>query len=469
MQFILVLLIPLLSVVLVPIISKNRRIFYSALFVVALIQMYLAFSLPIDATLSLPYIGLFFHIDSYSKIFIDLISVSWLISIFYTSSFSKYNFQHKLPFFFGLLNTLLSVVLMNACAGNLQTLFVFYLLGIPLTYPLLSLRETNESKRGAKMFLNQTLRPTLLILLPAIIITFYLIGNLNFLEGNSFLSEGVNPYIGGLLLAMFIFGLSKNSVMPFHTWLPNTHKTPAPISALIHSVATVKTASIAMIKIAVFIFNLDYIRTLTSSFFTGGFLIYLLGFTAIYTAYRALKTDDLKQRFTLSTVGQMSYILLAILVGTEIGIMAATLHIVTHSIAKACLFYVAGFFNSMYGSCSAKETARIIPSHKSLAIVIAICGLSITGFPFLAGFYSKDLMLLEEWHTGNYASSIFLIIGSLINLFYILPVVKNAFKPIDPELQVKKIPLGMVLTFSISILLILSSNFYMSYLTLMIQ
>jgi multicomponent Na+:H+ antiporter subunit D len=268
---------------------------------------------------------------------------------------------------------------------------------------------------------------------------------------------------------MYIVGISKNSVFPFHSWLPNTNSAPAPVSGLIHSVATVKTGSIALIKIAVYIFGLDYIRLLTSNFFTGGWLIYLCGLTAIYTAYRALKTDDLKQRFAFSTVGQLSYIILAILIGTRTGVMAAMLHIVTHAIAKSCLFYVAGFYNSVYKTTSVKHIGEIMPNTRFIALVIAICGLSITGFPFLAGYYSKDLMLIEEWHSHYYSSAFFLLLGSIINIFYIIGPITNAFKKKNPLLAAKRIPFSMLLTFIISIVLIISSNFYVSYLILAIQ
>jgi multicomponent Na+:H+ antiporter subunit D len=359
--------------------------------------------------------------------------------------------------------------MINACAGNLITLFVFYVVGIPLTYPLINLRENAASINSARNFLKQTLLPSLLIFLPAILITENLIGHVSF-DGSATLGKNnINPMLGGILLFMYVIGISKNSVFPFHTWLPSTNPAPAPISGLIHSVAAVKTGSIALIKIAVYIFGLDYIHFLTSSFLTGGWLIYLCGLTAVYTAYKALTTDDLKQRFAYSTVGQLSYIILAILIGTKTGILAATLHIVTHAIAKSCLFYVAGFYNSVYHTTSAKEIGKIMPSTRFIAFVIAVCGLSISGFPFLAGYYSKDLMLIEEWHSHYYASAIFLLIGSIINLFYIIGPVKSAFNKIDPEFQVKKVPLSMLFTFVISVALIIGGNLYINYLTLFLK
>lgn len=458
-----------MALLFLPLKDRNRKLFYVGSITIAICAIILSFYAKVGTNFTWNPIGFSISIDRFSKIFLILISCTWLISIIYSYEFSKYHFQEKKKEFFLYLNILLTVVILNACAGNMFTMFVFYVLGIPLTYPLIKIRGNENAKLASRKFLKQTLIPSFLILLPAIIISQVLLGNGTFKEGVTLGKLGVDPILGGVLLFMFVIGISKNSVFPFHTWLPSSNPAPAPISALIHSVATVKTGSIALIKIAVYIFGLDYIHELTSSFLTGGWLTYLCGLTAVYTAYKALTTDDLKQRFAYSTVGQLSYIILAILIGTKTGIIAATLHIVTHAIAKSCLFYVAGFYNSVYNTTSVKEIGKIMPSTKFIAVVIAICGLSITGFPFLAGYYSKDLMLIEEWHDHYYSSAIFLAIGSIINIFYIIGPVKNAFKPKDLELKVQKVPLSMMFTFVISIALIIGSNFYISYLTSLIN
>lgn len=468
-NFLIILLAPLFALVFLPLKKQNRGLFYISSLVIASVSIYAAFSIELNVRYAIPQIGFSIIIDRFSRIFLMLISCTWFISIVYSYEFSKYHFQEKKTVFFIYLNILLSVVVLNACAGNLVTLFVFYFLGIPLSYPLIKLRGNRVAVKSGNDFLKQTLWPSLLIFLPAILITENLIGHVSFGGSGTLGSNHINPALGGILLFMFVIGISKNSVFPFSSWLPNTNPAPAPVSALIHSVATVKTGSIALIKIAVYIFGLDYIHLLTSRFLTGGWLIYLCGFTAIYTAYKALTIDDLKQRFAYSTVGQLSYIILAILVGTKIGIMAAMLHIVTHAIAKSCLFYVAGFYNSIYHVLSVKEIGKIMPHSRFIALVIAVCGLSITGFPFLAGYYSKDLMLIEEWHSHYYASAVFLVIGSVINLFYIVGPVMNAFKRKDPDFEARRIPVSMLLTFIISMILIIGSNFYVPYVTSLME
>lgn len=464
-SFLILLLLPLVSLLFLPLKPHKRNWFYGIMFLFSLASIIIAFSIKVNTCICIQFIALSLKVDSLSKIFLILISCSWLLSILYTYEFTKYHFQKRKTVFFICLNTLLSVVMVNACADNMSTLFIFYVIGIPLTYPLITLRDNEEAIVAAKIFLKQTLLPSFLLFLPAIIVTKHLIGHVSFSENSTFQSNHIDPIIGGLILALFITGISKNSVFPFHLWLPSTGFAPAPVSALVHSVATVKTGSIALIKISTHIFGLNYIHVLTSNFITGGWLIYLCGLTAIYTAYKALVNDDLKRRLAFSTVGQLSYILLAILFGTRTGIMAASLHIVTHAVAKSCLFYVAGYYNNFYNTTSIKQIGKIMPSTPFLAVVILICGLSITGFPFLAGYYSKDLMLIEAWHSHYYPAAIFLLLGSIINLVYIIGPVKNVFHLKNPSIAVAKIPLGMMLTFIISLLLILGCNFYISFLT----
>lgn len=462
-SFLIILLSPLVALVFLPLKRRSRIFFYGISIAIAIMDIVLCFYCLIDVKIDLDPIPFRFIIDKYSKMFLSLISFSWLISIIYCYEFTKYSFQQKTTEFFLYINTLLTIVMLNASAGNLLTLFVFYLLGIPLTYPLIKIRDTSASKISAIKFVRQTLWPSLLILLPAVVCVIAHIGNVPFGSIKTLGTEQVCPMVGGILLAMFVVGISKNSVFPFHTWLPSTSPAPAPVSGLIHSIATVKTGSIAMIKLAVYVFGLDYMHLLTSNFLSGGWICYLCGFTSLYTAYRALKTDDIKQRFGYSTVGQLSYIILAILTGSVNGIFAATLHIVTHGVAKSCLFYVAGFYNSVYETVKVSEIGKIMPYTRFVAFVIAVCGLSITGFPFLAGFYSKHLMLIEEWNGHYYASAMFLVIGSVINIFYIIGPVKNAFNKQSNEIERKQIPIPMFITFLICITLIIGCNFYVPY------
>lgn len=104
------------------------------------------------------------------------------------------------------------------------------------------------------------------------------------------------------------------------------------------------------------------------------------------------------------------------------------LHIITHSIAKLGLFFCAGAFLTSFGSVQAPQVANAIPGRRWLGVAGVLFGLSISGFPFFAGYYSKDIMLLEEIHRHHYSAAAFLLIGSFLNFVYIYPLIRATIR-----------------------------------------
>ena len=274
-----------------------------------------------------------FYLDKYAWLFLMLINLGWIITLIYSYSFTRYNFRNQQDRFYMMMAQVLVCTMGSALAGNLIVMFIFYVAGILLTYPLVKFRGTNEAKDSAIFYLKSTLGPAFLIFLPALIGVIYLGGFHNFSDGH-LTGLVAHETISSFLLVCFVIGISQNAVMPFHKWLPMTAISPAPVSALIHSIAAVKTGSIAILKIAVYVYGLPFLHELTSHIFPGNLLFYLLGTTAVIAAWKALKTPNLKMRFAYSTVSQLAYIITAILVATPISIMAAVLHVITHSFSK---------------------------------------------------------------------------------------------------------------------------------------
>ena len=463
MPIISVILIPLLTLLALPLKEINRKYFYSLVVSLGLINTCITWLMKTHLyQIDLGY-HMVFLIDRYSWFFALLINLAWLITIIYSYSFVSYNFQQKAAKFNAYLAIVISMALATGFAGNLLTLFVFYTLSIPFIYPLIALRNSEQAISAAKFYLWQTLAPAILFFLPAVAIVYSLEGDFNFTSASPGLLSS-KPILASIVIAMFIIGMSKNCIFPFNSWLPRTMVAPAPVSALIHSVAAVKYGPIALMKIAVYVYGLDFLQQLSSHFHYIGWLTYLCGFTALYAAYKAYKVHDMKQRFSYSTVSQLSYIITAILVASKTVIVAAMLHIITHSIAKICLFFAAGTYSCLYHTTDVREIAKIAPKTKLLAISIAFCGFSIAGFPFLAGYLSKDLMLLEELHHGNYAAVTFLVLGSLLNFIYILPILKAAFwNKHAPELESKPVPKTMTIAISLCLLLMMLLSVYTYY------
>jgi len=456
-RFLFLLLSPLLGVLLLPLKRRSRPLFFSLISLLPIVNTFLLLSQGLDAN-SINF-GIFsFSLDRFSFLFATLLNVCWLVTILYASDFVRYHFQEKARTFYGLMSVALFLITGAGTSDNLFTLYFFYLLSIPAIFPLVTLREGDDSREAGRWYMYSTLGPALLIALPVLLYVgqwFVPFQDLSIRQVTQ------SDSIASLILAGLIVGFSKNCVAPFWGWLPRTSIAPAPVSGLIHSVGAVHTGTIAILKIIAYLYGYEYMSKLSLRFEHAGWLIYLCGGTALYTAICAYRSEDLKKRFSYSTVGQLSYVITAGLVGTPGAMLGAILHIAAHSVAKMCLFFFAGTFNSVYGTVNAKEVAKIIPHVRWLAIPVAVSGLSITGFPFLAGYYSKDLMLLEEIAHHQYAAAAFLVLGSILNFLYIFPVLRAACRSTKgADFKVIPIPFGIRLALVINTLLVVGLSIF---------
>ncbi len=96
-----------------------------------------------------------------------------------------------------------------------------------------------------------------------------------------------------------------------------------------------------------------------------------------------------------------SYILSSILIATKLSLMASMLNIVSHSLCKIALFFIAGIFSAVYQTHSTKEATQIAPSIKFWIACLTFCGASIIDLPLLLGSFGKDYMLISEFKSHH--------------------------------------------------------------------
>jgi len=411
--------------------------------------------------IDLGFFSLKFMCDIYSYFFGILVSVVWILTILYSHHYvNKEIHGKKITKFFYYISLTIFCTYGNAYSGNLETFFIFYFLMILLTAPLLILTLNKSTAKAYRLYIKTHIYTSIFLFLPAIILLKYFKINSDFIDDNrNFLLQ--NHAFASFLMFLFIFGVAKNCVLPFHKWITRSTVASTPVSAILHSVAAVKSGSFIIIKIVVYIYSLNYTKFLSENFFYCGWIFYLCGITAVYSAYRAYKTTKLKSRFAYSTISQLSYILSSIFIANKLAIMGAVLHIISHSLCKITLFFIAGIFSSVYGVHSTKEAGKLAPHLKFWIACLAFCGASIIGLPYFPGSFGKDLMIISDMQTHHYSSAIFLICGSLINILYILPIIKAGFfsKKIERK-NLTTIPLTMRLAIIIAVLLAISMSFF---------
>src|SRR5690606_28942587 len=146
----------------------------------------------------------------------------------------------------------------------------------------------------------------------AILWTYTITGSTDFTEGG-LLAGNISPAATGILLALYMYGIGKAALMPFHRWLPAAMVAPAPVSALLHAVAVVKAGVFTAIKVVTGIFGVEALQEAAQSgWWAGGWLLYAAGFSLLLASVIALKQDSLKKRLAYSTIGQLAYVLLAL-------------------------------------------------------------------------------------------------------------------------------------------------------------
>ena len=183
-------------------------------------------------------------------------------------------------------------------------------------------------------------------------------------------------------LLLLVGATGKSAQIPLYVWLPDAMAGPTPVSALIHA-ATMVTAGVYMIARSSQIY-------LHSAFALD--VVALVGLaTAFFAATIGLLQNDIKKVYAYSTVSQLGYMFLGLGTGA---FSAGIYHVLTHAFFKALLFLGAG---SVIHALSGEQDLRKmggLRKYTPITMVTLLCGsLAIAGFPYLSGFYSKDLIL----------------------------------------------------------------------------
>ena len=181
--------------------------------------------------------------------------------------------------------------------------------------------------------------------------------------------------------------LGKSAQLPLQTWLPDAMAGPTPVSALIHA-ATMVTAGVYLIARTHVLFMLAP-PVLTAIAVIGAITLLIAGVSA-------LTQHDIKRALAYSTISQVGYMFLALGVGAW---SAAIFHFVTHACFKALLFLCAGVviqgLDEEHNMFKMGGLRRVIPGTFWAFLVGAA---SLSALPIVtAGFYSKDLILMEAW------------------------------------------------------------------------
>ena len=370
----------------------------------------------------LPGITIAFKIEALGMLFALVAGLLWIVTSIYAIGYMRSHNEKNQTRFFIAFAVAISCTMGIAFSDNLFTLFLFYELLTLSTYPLVTHTDTAEAKRAGRTYLGILLGTSIGLFLLAILITWFVSGSVTFQEGGV-LAGKLDPAWAGLLYALFLFGIGKAALMPFHRWLPAAMVAPTPVSALLHAVAVVKAGVFTLLKVTIYIFGSDFIL---SNDITGG-LIWVAAATILFASLIAMGKDNLKARLAYSTISQLSYIALGAMLASKAGLIGASMHIAMHAFAKITLFFAAG---AILVVTHKKLISEMNGLGRAMPITFAaflIGALSIIGLPPFGGMWSKWYLGLGTVETGQLILLGVLMFSSLLNIAYLLPIPVRAF------------------------------------------
>nr|YP_010042744.1 NADH dehydrogenase subunit 5 [Ophidiaster granifer]QPC56391.1 NADH dehydrogenase subunit 5 [Ophidiaster granifer] len=359
-------------------------------------------------------INLEFNFDLKFNIFLSIaLLVSWSIIEFsnYYMNIDPYNNN----FFRLLIIFLLNMILLTS-TNNLLLLFIGWEGVGFLSFLLISwwFTRTNANNSAIQAVIYNRIGDI------GILLFFSLsIANLNSWSfSNMFSTISLNNQFNNLLLlGILIAAAGKSAQFGLHPWLPAAMEGPTPVSALLHSSTMVVAGIFLLIRLSPLYDN--------NNTFNSWCLI-LGSLTAIFAATTAISQHDIKKIIAYSTTSQLGLMMVSIGLNQP---NIALFHICTHAFFKAMLFLCSG---SIIHSLNDEQDIRkmgglhlILPNTSSCII---LGSLALSGIPFLAGFYSKDLIL--EIGLTNLANSLGIIlslIATLLTSAYSLRIIYFCF------------------------------------------
>lgn len=184
--------------------------------------------------------------------------------------------------------------------------------------------------------------------------------------------------VGALIV---LAAMTKRAQIPFSSWLPAAIAAPTPVSALVHSSTLVTAGVYLLIRFNVLLAGTKF----------GSFLLLFAGLTIFIAGLGANFEFDLKKIIALSTLSQLGLIMRILAIGFP---KLAFFHLLTHALFKALLFMCAGaIIHNMKDSQDIRYMGGLVIQMPLTSSCFNLSNLALCGIPYLAGFYSKDLIL----------------------------------------------------------------------------
>nr|YP_009692094.1 NADH dehydrogenase subunit 5 [Hypsauchenia hardwickii]QEG98427.1 NADH dehydrogenase subunit 5 [Hypsauchenia hardwickii] len=342
-------------------------IFYFGMFMLLMeYTIFFEYKIMFINSLTLYYVLIF---DWKSMLFISIVMFISGMVLIYSSFYMGYNSYSSIRFLYLLLLFILSMILMIISPNLISILLGWDGLGLVSYCLVMYYQSVNSNFSGMITCLTNRLGDIGILVSISWMMSF---GSWNFIF--------YNVYFDNCIFSLLIISsFTKSAQVPFSSWLPAAMAAPTPVSSLVHS-STLVTAGVYLL-----------IRFFSNSFIYNSFFVIIGTLTMIFSSFCANFEFDLKKIIAFSTLSQLGLMMMSIFSNL---VDFSLFHLLTHAMFKSLLFLCSGIFIFYYldnqdirymGGC-----CKFLPICTCCFNISSMC---LCGIPFLAGFYSKDLII----------------------------------------------------------------------------
>nr|AXI98617.1 NADH dehydrogenase subunit 5 [Pseudoniphargus mateusorum] len=215
-----------------------------------------------------------------------------------------------------------------------------------------------------------------------------------------------------VVFVILLAGMTKSAQMPFSAWLPAAMAAPTPVSSLVHS-STLVTAGVYLL--------IRFYPVMSGACYLWGGLLVISSTTMVLAGLGANFETDMKKVVALSTLSQLGLMMMILSVGM---VSLSFFHLITHAMFKSSLFMCVGFMmHNLGGSQDSRGMSGFAQMSPLMSGYFLIVNMALMGVPFLAGFYSKDLILeMSLMGSESYLVMALLVAGTGLTFSYSLRV-----------------------------------------------
>jgi len=333
-------------------------------------------------------LGMGFVVDNLAAAMLVMISIVSSCAHIYSMGYMEGDRRYQR--FFGTLSLFTSAMLCLVLADNFLFLLISWEVMGLCSYLLIGHWFEEAWPKMASMKAFMTTRVGDVGMMVGIWLLFSRTGTFNIAEISAKVAAGdLTPVIvTAAAVLLFAGAVGKSAQFPLHVWLPDAMAGPTPVSALIHA-ATMVAAGVYLVARSYSIFSASPEAMLT--------VAVIGGFTALFAATIATVMTDLKAVLAYSTISQLGYMMLGLGVG---GFVAGVFHLLTHAFFKALLFLTAGSVSHATHTLEIHKMGGLARKMKITFWTFTLGALALAGIPPLAGFWSKDEILLAAFGSG---------------------------------------------------------------------